>query len=736
MRRIFFALGRPFYSILTTIVFEILPDLTRLITLLGRAIISQPPPSPAVAFPRLSRRGRKIISRAILFFPIVAAVIGLVLAGLFWALILRDLPHPDDLVRKPRPLTTKIFDRNGELLFKIFRNQNRTYIPLAQMPLNVQQATIAVEDAEFYSHPGFSVRGIARAVERNVVRGQLTGGSTITQQLVKNALLTPERTFRRKIKEVILALWTELTFSKDKILEMYLNEVSYGGTAYGIEEASLLYFGRSARDLTLAEAALLAGLPGAPTFFSPFGANPELAIGRQQVVLARMAEEGYITPGEKNEALRQEIVYTPQKREIKAPHFVQWTRQVLVEKYGERAVEEGGLEVTTSLDLPTQEQVEKSLSSEVQKLGRLNVGNGAALVTKPETGEVLSMVGSQNYWSPKSGNFNVTTALRQPGSSIKPVNYAYALAHGYNPATLLDDSPVTYRGEQGAPAYTPRNYDSKFRGKVSLRTSLGSSLNVPAVKLLYSYGVDKMIELGRQMGIVSWEGPRRFGLALTLGSGEVRMTELAVVYGVFANYGRQVDLDPILQIKDHTGKILEDKRCGWAVVNFRDWSKAEKGEDCGKVVLDPRVSFMINDILSDNNARVPVFGPRSLLVVPDHPEVAVKTGTSQALRDNWAIGYTKDFLVATWVGNNDNRPMSRIASGITGATPIWHNIMKMLLQDTPALVGQYWEAPEGVIKTNVCTGTATEDWFLEESRPKTRCTPRPKPSAHPINPIN
>lgn len=740
LRNFLYTIGKPFYSILAIIVFEILPDLTRLLALLGRAIISQPPPSPIVQLPRISKRGKRIISRAIFFFPIIASLLGLVIASLFWVLILRDLPHPEDLVRKPRPLTTKINDRNGNLLFKIFRNQNRTYIPLTEIPQSVQEATIAIEDAEFYSHPGFSVRGIARAVERNVIRGQMTGGSTITQQLIKNALLTPERTFRRKIKEVILALWTELTFSKDKILEMYLNEVSYGGTAYGIEEASLLYFGKSARELTLAESALLAGLPGAPTHFSPFGANPELALGRQQVVLVRMAEEGYITPEQKREAQGEEVIYTPQKREIKAPHFVQWAKQVLVEKYGERLVEEGGLEVTTSLDLPTQEKVEKILTTEVQKLGRLNVSNGAVLVTNPGTGEVISMVGSQNYFNPKSGNFNVTTALRQPGSSIKPINYAYALSHGYSPSSLLDDMPVTYRGDLGAPAYTPRNYDGRFRGKVTLRTSLGSSLNVPAVRVLASYGVDKMIELGKRMGIASWNGPKHFGLSLTLGSGEIRMTELAVAYGALANYGGQVDLDPILQVKDHTGKVLEGGACGWAVVNFQDPSRAGKLGNCVKEVLDPRVAFMITDIMSDNKARIPVFGGNSLLVIPNHPEVAVKTGTSQALRDNWAIGYTKEYLVAAWVGNNNNTPMSKIASGITGATPIWANIMKLLLADAPTPDKQYWQPPAGVVKLSICPATNTltcggcggyEDWFLEENQPTKHCTIQPSPTPAP-----
>lgn len=704
-----------------------------------RSIITKSQASPEITFKRIilpTKRGSPNINSLVFLFPSVGVFLGLIFASAFWFFVLRDLPHPSDLVRKPRPLTTRIYDRNGNLLYKIFRNQNRTYIPLRDIPISVQQATIAFEDAEFYSHPGFSLRGMARAVERNMIRGQLTGGSTITQQLVKNALLNPQKTFQRKIKEMVLALWTEMTFPKDKILEMYLNEVSYGGTSYGIEEAAQVYFGKAAKDLTLAEAALLAGLPSAPTRFSPFGANPNLAKVRQEVVLARMTEEGYITPLEQKEAESREMKFSLPKTEIKAPHFSMWVRQLLAEKYGERIIEEGGLEITTTLDLETQRKVEEIVSSEVNSLGRLRVTNGAALVTKPGTGEVLAMVGSRSYFNSKEGNFNVTTAPRQPGSSIKPINYAYALSHNYNPSTLIDDSPVSFK--TGGAVYSPRNYDSKFRGRVTLRTALGSSLNVPAVRVLASYGVDQMVEQGRKMGITTWDNPQRFGLSLTLGSGEVKMTDLSVAYATLANYGEKVELWPIIKITDHSGRVLEESKC-------------PKGK-CGEQVLDPKVAFLLTDILSDNRARTPVFGPRSLLVIPNHPEIAVKTGTSQNLRDNWAIGYNKEFVVAAWIGNNDNAQMSRIASGVTGATPIWHKIVSFLVQKQTngenysfGKIGEvraaesYWEPPEGVVRVSVCPATNTlscegcrmDDWFIEGREPKNRCVIRPPEAEFP-----
>lgn len=652
----------------------------------------------------------------------------------FWFLVLHDLPKPGTLITRNQAVSTKIHDRKGKLLYKIYRNQNRTLLPLDKIPKYAREATVAIEDSGFYSHPGFSARGITRAFYHNLTGGQISGGSTITQQLVKNTLLSPERTMLRKLKEIMLAVQVETAFSKDQILEMYLNEVAYGGSAYGIEEASQVYFGKSARDLTLGEAALLTGLPKAPTTYSPFGTHPQKARERQLEVLAQMVQQGYISGKEADQAAKENLTFWPQRTDIRAPHFVMYIKEYLAEKYGEEVVEEGGLEVTTSLDLDIQDQVQKIVYDEVGKIHHLRISNGAALVTNPTTGEILAMVGSQDYWDKAhDGNVNVTLALRQPGSSIKPVNYSYALeTKKFTAASIIPDSPITYR-ISGSEAYTPHNYDNTYRGNVTVRTALGSSLNIPAVKVLASYGVDKMITQGQKLGITTWGDRSRFGLSLTLGGGEVRMVDMNTVYGTLANYGKRVDLNPILSITDYKRRVVEKNTCATqgqtvgSLIPTTFAAEASFDNSCGTEVLDPNVAYILTDILKDNNARTPVFGPHSLLVIPDHPEVAVKTGTTQSLRDNWTIGYTQDYVVTTWVGNNDNTPMSYVASGITGASPIWHNIMQYLLTDKPSIA---WLEPDGLVKASICptSGTlACEDcggkteYFLPMTEPKLRC---------------
>lgn len=648
------------------------------------------------------------LKRRLTLATIFLAVLG-ILAYSYFA-IFRGLPSPHDLEKREPEISTKIYDRNGNLLFKIYKDQNRTIVPLSQIPPHVRLATLAAEDAEFYSHPGFSIRGIFRAMVTDFQTGSQQGGSTITQQLVKNTLLSPEKTIIRKIKELVLSIEVEATFTKDQILEMYLNEVSYGGTAYGIEEASQEYFGKNVQDLDLAEAALLAGLPKSPTAYSPFGQNPSSAFDRQREVLHLMRINKFITTDQEQEALKEKITFAPNKTGILAPHFVMYIRQLLVDKYGENMVAKGGLEVTTSLDLSIQEMAEKVVKSEVERIKNLKVGNGAALVVNPQTGEILAMVGSKDYFDTNyDGQVNVTTSLRQPGSSIKVVNYAYALSNGYTPATIIDDSPITYV-TSGSPPYSPVNYDGKYKGKIPLRSALAQSRNIPAVKVLASYGVDKMIAQGQKMGISTWTDPTNYGLSLTLGGGAVKMTDLARVYATIADGGKRPELMPILQVKDYKGRVLE-----------KDSPKTES-------VLDPRVAFLLTDILKDNAARAPEFGLNSYLVIKNHPEVAVKTGTSNDLRDNWTVGYNQDFLVATWVGNNDNSPMSHIASGVTGASPIWNSIISALLVNKASID---WKAPDGVSKVNICAITATlpcngcptrQEWFLDEDKPTNSCS--------------
>ncbi|MEK7119119.1 MAG: transglycosylase domain-containing protein, partial [Patescibacteria group bacterium] len=402
--------------------------------------------------------------------------LGLILIS--YLLIFKDLPSPARLSKYDVPLSTKVYDRNGKLLFDIYAQQNRTPVPLTDIPKYVQQATIAIEDKDFYRHGGISpIGGMVRAIVASVTGNKLQGGSTITQQLVKTALLTSERTITRKIREIILAFWVELIYPKDKILELYLNQVPYGGTAWGIETAAEKYFGKSVRELTLAEAALLAGLPQAPTIYSPFGAHPERAIARQKEVLRRMTEDGYITGKQAAEAEKQKLVYK-QTSGIKAPHFVMFVKEQLVQKYGEALVERGGLKVTTTLDLDLQEYAQATVAAEVEKLKYLSVSNGAAVITKPATGEILAMVGSTDYFASPSGSFNVTTALRQPGSSIKPINYAIGLEKRIvTPATMFIDEPTCF-ANINQPNYCPRNYDAKWHGPVQLRLALGNSYNI------------------------------------------------------------------------------------------------------------------------------------------------------------------------------------------------------------------------------------------------------------------
>ncbi len=625
-----------------------------------------------------------------------------ILLGLFFSIILivtilfltllKDLPSPTTLKKPNYPVATKLFDRNGKLLYEIYAEQKRTPIKLENVPKHVIQASIAIEDKNFYRHTGLDLTGISRAFFKTIFKKDLQGGSTITQQLVKNALLSPERTLRRKIREALLAFTTEVIYSKDQILEMYFNYVPYGGTAYGIEEASQLYLKKSIKDVNLAEAAFLAGLPASPSRYSPFGANPELAKKRQKQVLKRMLEEKYISEEEINKALEYKLTFSQPEQDIKAPHFVMYVKDLLVEEYGQRMVEQGGLRVTTSLDLDIQEFTQATIASQVAELENMRVSNGAALVTKPPTGEILAMVGSRDYFNEEiDGNVNLTTSLRQPGSSIKPINYAVGLLKGFTPANLFLDIPTCF-AVPGQPLYCPRNYDGSFHGPVQMRFALGSSYNIPAVKMLAMNGIDAMMATASAMGISTWNEPSRYGLSLTLGGGEVKMTEMATAFGVFANQGKKIELNPILKVSTYEGKLLQEQ-------DF------EKHPPSGEKVLPPEVTYLTSHMLLDNNARTPAFGANSELVIPNH-SVSVKTGTTDDLKDNWTIGYTPSYLTATWVGNNDSSPMHPyLVSGVTGAAPIWNDIMSYVLKDQP---DEWPKKPENIIGRNVCTSAANE----------------------------
>ncbi len=610
----------------------------------------------------------------------------------------RNLPSPDKVVRH-EGFASKIVDRNGETLYEVYGEQRRLPVNWEEIPLSLRQATIAIEDKNFYQHQGFDPFGWLRAIYSIVFKHTLAGGSTLTQQLVKNVLLSSQRTLTRKLKEFILAIQIEHKYSKDQILQMYLNEAPYGGTAWGVAAAAETYFGKPVKELNLVESAILAGLPQRPSYYSPFGNHPQAYVARTTDVLRRMREDGYINKTEEQEALKAlaEVKFRQPESNFLAPHFVMYVKQLLAERYGEKMVEEGGLKVTTTLDLKIQQKAEAVVKEEIKKVESLHITNGAAIVLDPQTGEILAMVGSKDYDDPNyDGKVNVVFSLRQPGSSIKPVTYLTALSKGYTPATMIMDVKTEFPGGLNQKPYIPVNYDGKDHGPVDLRHALGSSLNVPSVKLLAMVGIKEMLTMAYRLGLETLaptpENVNRFGLSVTLGGGEVRLIDLAVAYSAFANSGYKVEPVAILKVEDRNGRTLEEV-------------KPRKGPR----LISEQLAFLINHILADNNARLITFGQNSLLNLPGYT-VAVKTGTTDDKRDNWTIGWTPRFLVGVWVGNNDNSPMKEVASGVSGASPIWRQIILELLRTSPALE---FAMPEGIERISVdkISGYPAHDGF-------------------------
>jgi 1A family penicillin-binding protein len=628
---------------------------------------------------RLSRRSRlkRVNSSKVLLYSKLSryalfGFIGLVIFTI--ALFLwygKDLPTPGKLSDAQLANSTRIYDRNNKLLYSVYQEQNRTYVKLSDIPKDLRNATIAIEDKDFYENKGFSVFGYLRAVKDLLLLRGLTGGSTITQQLVKTVLLSSERTLPRKIKELMLSIQVSQRYSKDEILEMYLNDVPYGGANIGVEAASQSYFGKDVKDLNLSESAFLAGLPQSPSVYSPYTGN-KYYIGRTEAVLKQMVEEDYITDEQSKKALSEikNKKFTRRDESIKAPHFVIYIKQLLAKQFGENAVEQGGLQVTTTLDYDIEKEVEKILKEELEKLKGYRVGNGSAVVMDPKTGEILAMVGSKDYFDEDNdGNFNTALASRQPGSSLKPVVYAASMEKGYTAGTLLMDVKTEFpTGEVARPTYTPVNYDGRFRGPMHVRFALGNSINIPAVKMLANVGIKDVMQKGYDMGIRNWqptsENMKDVGLSLVLGGRETSLLDEVTAYSVFANQGVKNEPVSILKVTDSKGdKIFEHKKKN------------------GERVLSDGVAFIISHILLDNNARSSAFGARSYLNVPGKT-VSVKTGTTDQKRDNWTIGYTPSYTVGVWVGNNDNSPMNpAIASGVTGASPIWNRIMSLVLKD-------------------------------------------------------
>jgi len=637
---------------------------------------------------------------ALLAAIVIALALTVALAAARWLLV--DLPRPDQLYQYASAPSTKIFDRNGALLYEISDPHQGLHTPLAlaDIPPACVEATIATEDASFYTNPGVDVWAIVRAIYINWQGGEvLSGGSTITQQLARNLMLSPQErrevSLSRKLREAILAWRLARTYSKEQILTLYLNETYYGNLAYGLEAASRTYFGKHAAELDLAECAMLAGLPQSPANYNPLE-NPEAARTRQGVVLDLMARHGSITTAEADSARREKLGFAPVPFPIEAPHFVMFVRSELERRYGLEAIYRQGLQVFTTLDLNAQNAAQRLARYHLTDLTKRRDGeppkevrNAAVVVLNPQTGEILAMLGSPDYFDPRiDGAVNATTATRQPGSSIKPLTYAAAFdpqiaaAHGYpplNPASMVVDVRTAFVTREGQP-YVPENYDRTWRGPVLLRQSLASSYNLVAVKVLDYVGLPALTDLARSMGITTFDN-KKFGLALTLGGGEVRLLELTAAYAAFATGGRRVEPVAITKITDAAGKLI-----------FQSPGTLNPGPR----VLDERAAYLITDILSDEYARRSTFGAGSPLRL--NRPAAAKTGTTQDWRDNWTVGYTPDLVVGVWVGNADNEPMRHV-SGVTGAAPIWRDVMTELLKTRPA---RQFVRPAGLVEKEVC----------------------------------
>lgn len=602
----------------------------------------------------------------------------LIVIALLFIWYAKDLPTPEKLKDWRPTESTHIYDRNGKALYDVSGNINRTVLDAKDIPETVKKATIAAEDKDFYKHHGISITGIIRSFYYNITgkKGYVSGGSTITQQFVKNALLDPQKTYTRKLKELILTIEIEFMYSKDEILVMYLNQIPYGSNAYGVQAAAENYFAKDAKDLTLAESATIAAMAKAPTYYSPYGQHPDKLEERKDYILDRMVTLGSINKEDATKAQEQNLSYQRKQENITAPHFVFYVKEKLVEEYGEQMVNEGGLKVTTTLDLDKQKIAENVVTEGAAKNLKKSGATNASLVSiDPKTGQILSMVGSKDYFDESiDGQVNVAISERQPGSSFKPLVYAAGFKDKYNPGYTLWDVKTEFGN------YSPDNYDGSSHGPVSIRTALANSYNIPAVKMLYLVGIDKALETAHEMGITTLNDKSKYGLSLVLGAGEVKLVDMTTAYGVFANKGTLNETTAILKVEDKNGKII------WE-------ANTEKNK---KEVLDPQVAYEISSILSDKAARAPMFGNVSFLNIAGHT-AAVKTGTTQSYRDAWTIGYTPFVVTGVWVGNNDNTPMDG-AAGSIAAAPIWNAYMTKILEGQ---TNEEFEKPSGIQELTV-----------------------------------
>jgi penicillin-binding protein 1C len=627
-----------------------------------------------------------------------AALVGFFVLTLALAWMSRDLPNPNALLDRDVAQSTKIYDRTGEvLLYEIHGDEKRTLVSVEEIPDCMKGATVAIEDKDFYKHHGISWRGLIRAfVSSAIKRQRVKGTSTLTQQFVKNAILTNERTITRKMKELLLSMQIERKYTKDEILQLYLNEIPYGSTIYGVESAAQGYFGKSVRDVSLDEAALLAALPQAPDLYNPYGMgsrgdNRDALVSRQHYILDVMAEQGFVSREQADAAKEIDTLEKLIPRSvgsIKAPHFVMYVRSELVEKLGQRAVETGGLKVITTLDWRLQQDAEQAVRDGVDERGaRYGFSNAALVAIGPKDGHILAMTGSRDFFDEENdGQVNVTIRPRQPGSSFKPFVYAAGFMKGFLPETTLWDVKTSFRTD--TKNYSPNDYDFGERGPVSVRAALQGSLNIPAVKMLYLVGVGRVLDLAEEVGYTTFGDRSRYGLSLVLGGGEVKLLEHAAAYGAFANEGVIQPIASILKVEDANGETIEEWKLG-----------------DGKRVFEPQIARMVSNVLSDNGARAYVFGAHNALMLPDR-QAAAKTGTTNDYRDAWTIGYTPSLVTGVWAGNNDNSEMARGAGGSSVAAPIWQDFMIRAVEGSP--IESFTPPAPGFSKKDVIMGKAFE----------------------------
>lgn len=653
-----------------------------------------------------------LVMGGILFFGILTIITYVVFAN--------SLATPEALINR-KNVGLIFYDRNGKEFYHTGEARDTTLIPLDQIPDNLKHATIAIEDKDFYQHGGFSLSSIGRAILTNIKLGDINGvgGSTITQQLVKNALLTQKKSYIRKFQELVLSIEIDRRYSKDQILQLYLTSTYYGSGAFGVKEAAQVYFNKPLQQLDLAQSAMIAGLPQAPSAYSPLDGSQELAEQRQAQVIRVMREQGYITQSQHDTALSETLHYASGNQAgnagLEAPHFVEYVRSLLVKEYGEDTMTRSGFKIYTTLDSDLQAKAQSVMARRVASLSRAGANNGALVAVEPDTGQILSMVGSADYGNDAAkGKYNFATEPRQPGSSTKPFMYLTSFEEGYTPATILNDVPTDFNG------YKPLNADRKFRGDVTVRIALANSLNIPAVEMLRDVGVNDFLDTLRNFGAtsISSDAGSRCGLAVVLGCAEVKLVDLTHAYATLADEGVYRDLISYTKIVDKSGNQVYPKQ------SFLFANNAQSG----RRLVDAGYTYLISDILNDNNARSMEFGLNSQLKI-SRP-AAVKTGTTDESRDAWAVGYTPQIAVGVWVGNSANTPMT--LAGATGAAPIWHEVMESYLRGKPT---KWYEQPDNVVKMLVCRGQEAiaenkgsntfSEYFINTHIPKEHCNATP-----------